>query len=447
MSRRYGILLGLMLALSLHKGYAQEGDLIGFRGGYKALSRLCEQRLDHASRILANGYSRGYFVSVSIAGGTDTVADVSFLTATPPVMAREITWALKGTNGQWIRQARARKLLIPIFFCQNTPPNDSLFSELLVTNNVGFSVPNFPDQWPEAAEGVWIHPICPLIASGAAGEPAPAQTAVTAQAAARQAAATTPATDVSVSVIPAPAPAAAPASTNTATAPVATAPAAAPVTTAPADAPAAAPQPPPGYILVKAAGPAAPDTLSASGIFKTKQDFDKGVVYFGSPSAMEEKGLLSWFPVEYSAYGTVRVKAAGKDNQEFATGSVFGFRSDNIAYVFLKSLKQYLSVIYGGGPFYIFMDVRKEQGYNGGTNLDGIFMYARSLDGPVREFSRRNIESDFGANPQMMEDMQTLRKAMEKHSVTMGRGDFEACRQLASDALSKYAGTTLPPAK
>jgi hypothetical protein len=446
MSRRYGIFLGLMLAFGLHKGYAQEGDLIGFRGGYKALSRLCEQRLDHASRILANGYSRGYFVSVSIAGGTDTVADVSFLTATPPVMAREITWALKGTNGQWIRRPRERKLLIPIFFCQNTPPNDSLFSELLVTNNVGFSVPNFPDQWPEAAEGVWLHPICPLISSGAAGEPAPAQAAVTMQAAAPQAAASVPATG-------APAPAA-PAPANTAIAPVtssavAAAPAAA--ATAPADAAPAAgsasPQPPPGYVLVKATAPAGPDTLSASGIFKTKQDFDKGTVYFGSPSPMEEKGLLSWFPVEYSAYGTVRVKSAGKDNQEFATGSVFGFRSDNIAYVYLKSLKQYLSVIYGGSPFYIFMDVRKEQGYNGGTNLDGIFMYARSLDGPVREFSRRNIESDFAANPQMVEDMQTLRKGMEKHSVTMGRGDFEACRQLAADALSKYTGTTLPRAK
>ena len=33
------------------------------------------------------------------------------------------------------------------------------------------------------------------------------------------------------------------------------------------------------------------------------------------------------------------------------------------------------------------MDVRKEQGYNGATTLDGIFMYAKSLDGPVREFT------------------------------------------------------------
>jgi hypothetical protein len=440
MSRRYGILLGLMLTFVLYKGYAQEADLIGFRGGYKALSRLCEQRLDNASRILANGYSRGYFVSISILGGTDTVTDVAFLTATPPAMAREITWALKGTNGQWVRRGKERKILIPIFFCQNTPPNDSLFSELLVTNNVGFSVPNFPDQWPEAAEGVWIHPICPLIASGAAGEPAPAPST---QAAVPPAAAPVRRTTAQAPVVhPAPAPA-----VDTASVTIGAPAGGTPTTATPAQTTAtpatnaSAPQAPAGYVLVKAAAPEGPDTLSASGIFRTKEQFEKGSVTFGSPSPLEEKGLLSWFPVEYSAYGTVRVKSGDKQNQEFTTGSVFGFRSDNIAYIYLKSLKQYLSVIYSGSPFYIFMDVRKEQGYNGGTNLDGIFMYARSLDGPAREFSRKNIASDFSANPQMAADLQTLRKGMEKHSVTMGRGDFEACRQLAADALSKYAGT------
>jgi hypothetical protein len=420
MSRRYGIFLGLMLAFVIHKGYAQEEDLIGFRGGYKSLSRLCEQRLDNASRILASGYSRGYFVSISILGGTDTVTDVSFLTATPPAMAREITWALKGTNGQWIRRSKERKLLIPIFFCQNTPPNDSLFSELLVTNNVGFSVPHFPDQWPEAAEGVWIHPICPLISTGG---PAPAA----------QMAASAPAPVARPAAPPAPAPAA----------PVPAAPATAPVQAntgaqAPATNP-SVPQAPAGYVLVKTPEAAGPDTVSASGIFKTRDQFDRGAVTFGSAVPMEEKGLLSWFPVEYSAFGTVRVKTGDKQNQEFSTGSVFGFRSDNISYIYLKSLKQYLSIIYNGSPFYLFMDVRKETGYNGGTNLDGVFMYARSLDGPVKEFTRKSIEADFGSKPQMAADLQALRKGMEKHSVTMGRGDFEACKQLAADALARYA--------
>ena len=457
MSRRFAILLGLVLTLALTNGYAQQGDLIGFRGGYKALSRLCEQRLAGASRLLASGYSRGYFASVSIPGGADTISDVAFLTATPPALAREITWALKGTNGQWIRRATERKLLVPIFFCQNTPPNDSLFSELLVTNNVGFSVPQFPDQWPEAAEGVWIHPLCPLISTGGGGAPVAAAPVPAAPAAAPVVAA--PATN-------APAVAAAPAqAVPVAAAPVPAAPAASPVVAAPATnaptvaaapaqaAPATAvpqappgyaytPQPPPGYVLTKIEGPAGPDTLSASGVFKTRDDFQKGAVVYGSTVPMEEKGLLSWFPVEYSAYGVVRVKGASKDgNQEFSTGSIFGFRSDNIAYVFLKPLKQYLSVLYNGSYFYLFMDVRKEQGYNGATTLDGIFMYAKSLDGPVREFTRKAIDAEFGTNPQMVADLQALRKDLEKHSVSMGRGDFEACRQLAANVLPKYQAT------
>jgi len=429
MKRRAGIAFIFILISLVNKVYAQDEDLIGFKGGYKALSRLCVQNLDNASHLLANDYSRGYIVSISISSNVDTVSDILFLTATPAEMAKEITWALKGTNGQWIRRAKGRKILVPIFFCQNTPPNDSMFSQLLVTNNVGFSVPHFPDQWPEAVEGVWIHPICPLVSSGTprnapvVAAPAPVVTA--------------PATAVAAAptvTVPA---------TATPAAPVASAPvAAAPAAGVPANDPAATgtlPQAPAGYILTRAPGPIAPDTVSASGIFKTKDQFDKGEVTFGSTSPVEEKGLLSWFNIEYAAYGTVRVKLAGdKQYQEFSVGSVFGFKSDNISYVYLKSLKEYLAVIKGNPPFYLFMDERKQSGYNGATTVDGVFMFARSLDGPVKEFTRKAIDTEFGSNPQMASDLQVLRKEMNRHSLSMTRGDFEACRQLAGDYLKKW---------
>jgi hypothetical protein len=393
----------LLLTCTITAARAQgDEDLIGFKGGYKALSRLCEQNLDGAARLLAGDYSRGYFVSLSIAPGSDTVTDVAFLTATPQDMARQITWAMKGTNGQWMRRDRSRRLLIPIFFCQNTPPNDSLFSQLLITNNVGFSVPHFPDQWPEAAEGVWIHPICPLVTGGTPRQaPAPVYTAP-AQAA------------VPVATAPA-ATAAAPATTSTGLytpAPVAPAPVAA---------------------------PSGPDTVSASGIFKAKMDFDMGAVLYGNTFPVEEKGLLSWFPIDYAAYGTVRVRtsAANKDYQEFPTGTVYGFKSNNISYVYLKSAKEYLAVL-AKAPFYLLMDERKQTGYNGNANLDGIFMYARTLDGTLKEFTRKNIDADFGSNAQMASDLQILRKELNKHSVSMTRGDFEACRELAKDYLAKW---------
>lgn len=409
-SSRSSIVGLLLLVCTITHAYAQgDEDLIGFKGGYKALSRLCEQNLDGAARLLAGDYSRGYFVSLSIPAGSDTVADVAFLTATPPDMARQITWAMKGTNGQWMRRDRVRKLLIPIFFCQNTPPNDSLFSQLLVTNNVGFSVPHFPDQWPEAAEGVWIHPICPLVTGGTPRQaPAPVYTA--------------------------PAQTAAPAQTQTA-APVTAAPVAAVPTTASATPASGA------YTPSTTAPPAgAPDTVSASGVFKTKDDFDKGVVTYGNTFPVEEKGLLSWFPIDYAAYGTVRVRtsATNKDYQEFPTGAAFGFKSNNIAYVYLKSNKEYLAVLAKTPPFYLLMDERKQTGYNGNANLDGIFMYSRTLDGPLKEFTRKNIDADFGSNAQMASDLQILRKELNKHSVSMTRGDFEACRELAKDYLAKW---------
>lgn len=414
-----GVLL-LLLTIAVGSVRAQDEDLIGFKGGYKALSRLCEQNLDGAARLLANDYSRGYFVSLSIPAGADTVTDISFLTATPSEMARQIAWAMRGTNGQWMRRATARKLLIPIFFCQNTPPNDTLFSQLLITNNVGFSVPRFPDQWPEAAEGVWIHPICPLVPNGTPRQ-APAPPPV-----ASAPAASTPATSAPAPATPAP--------TYTTPAPA--------TTTAPpaAATPTYTPQPKP------TAPPAAPevpayDTVSASGIFKAKVDFDGGVVIYGNNFPIEEKGLLSWYPIDYAAYGTVRARtsATSKDYQEFPLGDIYGFKSQGISFVYLKSNKEYLAVIYKGQPFYMLLDERKQTGYNGSNTIDGIFMFARTLDGPIKEFTRKNIDADFGSNPQMVADLQNLRKELNKHSVSMTRGDFEACRELAKDYLAKWA--------
>ena len=168
-SRIFSVWLFLLVIASGYAGRAQSAgeDPIGFKGGYKALSRLCETNLDGAARLLANDYSRGYFIALDIPAGADTVTDIAFLTATPSEMARQIIWALKGTNGQWLKRDRDRKLLIPIFFCQNTPPNDSLFSQLLVANNVGFNVPGSPDQWPEAVASKNNHTLkildCPLM--------------------------------------------------------------------------------------------------------------------------------------------------------------------------------------------------------------------------------------------------------------------------------------------
>lgn len=410
LNRRTWVVVAWLCVLTIRQGFAQEGDLLGFKGGYKAFSRLCEQNLDPASRLLANDYSRGYFVSLSIQPGTDTVTDIAFLTATPPEMASLISTALKGTNGQWVRKDKLRRFLIPIFFCQNKPPNDSLFSQLLVTNNVGFSVDHFPDQWPEAAEGVWLHPLTPLV-TGGAPRPVPAASGSTAAAPPR----------VAPVVIPA----------GAAVQSSAQAPATTQVTTNGWPAPAVKESWPSGVI----------DTLSVSGVYQNKEQFDRGAVMYGSPNPVEQKGLLSWFTIDYAAFGTVRVKSANKDIQEFPVGTIYGFKNNRVNFVYVKSMKEYLAVVRTSPLLYLIMDERKESGYNGGSVINGVFLYARSVDGPFKEFTRKNIDADFGSNAQMASDMQLLRKELNKHCVQMTPGDFASCRTLAEDYLAKWETT------
>jgi hypothetical protein len=360
-------------------------DPIGFKGGYKALSRLCETNLDGAARLLENDYSRGYFVSLEIHSDADTVTNISFLTATSPQMAREITLALKGTNGKWMKRDKARKLLIPIFFCQNTPPSDSLFSQLLVANNVGFNVPGSPDQWPEAAEGIWIHPICPMVSGRAPRAPMPyAPPSGTATTSVQQFA---------------------PTSANPST--------------------------------------AVPDSISGTGIYLTEADFDAGIMTYASTFPIEEKDLISWSAVNYISYRTtirVRTSAIVKEYKEFPSSSIFGFKSNNVKYIYVKTGKSFLPVVYKGSPFCLFMTPEKQvSDVRDNGDLTGRMMYAKTLDGPLKEFTRKRIDEEFGSNPKMAADLQTLRKGLNDHTLTITPGGFNFCKQLAKDCLSKYA--------
>jgi hypothetical protein len=390
-SRFFSVWLFLLATASGYAGRAQSAseDPIGFKGGYKALSRLCETNLDGAARLLANDYSRGYFIALDIPADADTVTDITFLTATPPEMAQQIARALKGTNGLWMKRDRDRKLLIPIFFCQNTPPNDSLFSQLLVANNVGFNVPGSPDKWPEAVEGVWIHPICALVAGGAPRAPL-------------------------TSAGPAPIPAG----------------------TAAASVYKAAPS-------LSGATVTVPDSTANSGIYRTQADFDAGMLTYASAFLLEEKSLIGWSSFDYATYSTVRVRTSptDKDYQEFPVGSIYGFRSGNVKYIYLKPGKKYLSVVYMGAPFYLFMSAEKQNGpgNNGSPTLYGVFMYARTLDGPLKEFTRKRIDEDFGSNPKLVADLQILRKNLDKQSMALSVRDFDVCKGLAKECLSKYA--------
>ena len=395
--RIFSILLLVVVTSIAGRAQGTGEDPIGFKGGYKALSRLCETNLDGAARLLVNDYSRGYFVSLAIPAGADTITNITFLTATSPELAREIAWALKGTNGKWLKRDNARKLLIPIFFCQNTPPNDSLFSQLLVANNAGFNVPGFPDQWPEATEGVWIHPICPLV-SGHAPR-APTQNS------------TSSATVATPSGLPA---------TSSAT----------------AVAPVQQTAPPPSSPSI-----AVPDSTMSSGIYLTEADFDAGMITYSAMFPIEEKSLISWSYVDYATHTNtirVRVSATARDYKEFSNGTIFGFRSNNVKYIYLKSSKQYISVVYKGSPFCLFMYSEKRTGIGDGTQY-GIFQFARTMNSPLKEFTRKRIDEEFGSNPKMAADLQILRKELDKHSMNISSTSFGFCRQLVKDSLAKYA--------
>jgi hypothetical protein len=154
----------------------------------------------------------------------------------------------------------------------------------------------------------------------------------------------------------------------------------------------------------------------SSGIYLTQADFDAGMVTYTSTFPIEEKSLISWSSVDYATHTTtirVRTSAINKDYKEFPNGSIFGFRNSNIKYIYLKSAKEYFSVVYKGSPFCLLMSSEKQTGIGDGTQY-GVFLFARTLDGPLKEFTRKRIDEEFGSNPKMAADLQILRKELDK---------------------------------
>ncbi len=162
---------------------------------------------------------------------------------------------------------------------------------------------------------------------------------------------------------------------------------------------------------------------------------------YTSTFPIEEKSLISWSSVDYATHSTtirVRTSTTTRDYKEFSNGSIFGFRSNNIKYIYLKSAKGYLSVVYKGSPFCLFMSSEKQTGIGDGTQF-GVFLFARTLDGPLKEFTRKRIDEEFGSNPKMAADLQILRKELDQHNMNISPEGLRFCKQLAKDSLSKYA--------
>src|SRR6202000_2236817 len=91
--RILGIFLLVAVTSLTSRAQGTGEDPIGFKGGYKALSRGGETNVDAPAHLLVNDYSRGYSVSLEIPAGVDTVTNISFLTATAPQLAQEVTLA------------------------------------------------------------------------------------------------------------------------------------------------------------------------------------------------------------------------------------------------------------------------------------------------------------------------------------------------------------------
>jgi hypothetical protein len=181
---------------------------------------------------------------------------------------------------------------------------------------------------------------------------------------------------------------------------------------------------------------AAPDT---SGIYFTKRDFLSNTLRYKTSSSISTPAfpLFARFVVAREAF-PIHIKGGKENIKTFSPGSFYAFNNNGIKYLYLKESNEYVAVVNDTPP--IFMIVRKKIHFSGSIAFaDDIYFYTRNLDEPFKEFTNKNIITDFRNNKKEMNILLELREKISKegYDVEIHKSAFLKCRKLVGTYLDK----------
>ncbi len=107
-------------------------------------------------------------------------------------------------------------------------------------------------------------------------------------------------------------------------------------------------------------------------------------------------------------------------------------------YLYLKRSNDYVAIISGALP--IFMIVQKKIHFSGTIAFaDDIYLYARNLDDPFKEFNKENITTDFSSNKKEMDILLDLRQKIIKngYDAEINKRAFLKCRKMVELSMDK----------
>jgi hypothetical protein len=174
----------------------------------------------------------------------------------------------------------------------------------------------------------------------------------------------------------------------------------------------------------------------SSKIYITKNSFINNHADYSSDYFVKEKYWFGWSGFSFQTEGLLRLKLSNGNYKEFSPGSIYGFTTGGIKYIYSSAKNKYFAILSEDKLINFFVGENEKAVYKG-LVVDNIFYYSKSIGSDLKIFNKENINRDFN-NSEILLPLLNLEAEIHKKSLDkdMHKKQFFQCKKLVEKYLS-----------
>lgn len=176
-------------------------------------------------------------------------------------------------------------------------------------------------------------------------------------------------------------------------------------------------------------------TYALNGVYFTKQQFENNELQLESSYWIKAKGAILWedFAYETNSGSAIKIKLSKENTKTFEAGSIYGFKKDGIKFRFIKSLNEYLAILYESPVVTFFVKENVYYLYHPTKSI--IFLYDTNNDSSLKKFNKQNILDNFPTNLNLQKKLLNLYKKIDREKTWFPYKDFFTWQKKIADDL------------
>lgn len=173
-----------------------------------------------------------------------------------------------------------------------------------------------------------------------------------------------------------------------------------------------------------------------SGYYKTKEDFENNNIIIVPEAKLRTFMPKAYFPFSLDFDETINLKNKSTRKIKILSDSIFAFRVSGVLFIANQQEKKYLSVLNAASPVYLFL--KEKHHYRGVYSpILQIPLYSITINGPIKELTQDNINTDFKDNIDLQLKLNTILEKAKKQGLTyyLDRKDYATYTKMVKGIL------------